>query len=108
MKKPIDFVRAGEIYKVPENYFVINGVYLTGNLKQDSIEENCASSINLLLEEEGLYDATFNGEEGYILYLWKYSVSPEISINKGLLCNVEDLYACKHAKECFNRKANPI
>lgn len=105
MKNTIDFVRAGAIYNVPENYFLINGVYLAGKLKHDENEEICASSINLLLEEEGMYDATFNGQEGFVLYLWKVVKDNDITINRGLLTSIEDLDACKEARTHFNNKS---
>lgn len=105
MKTTIDFVRSGAIYKVPENYFFINGVYLSGELKKEAGEELCASSINLLFEEEGMYDATFNGQEGFILYLWKIESKSGDLINRGLVCNAEDVVSCTEAKIKFNNKA---
>ena len=106
MKNKIDFILAKDLDAVPEDYFLINGIYLSGQLEQEQEYDICATSENLILEEEGIFDATFNKKDGYILYLWKVKTASDIEINRGLLCDVEDLAACQHARSAFNNKDN--
>lgn len=105
MQTLVDFIPANLSDTVPETYFMIHGVYLYGELEEELGTELCASSQNLFFVQEGIHDVTFKNQEGYVLYLWKYVVSADISINRGFVCKVEDLSACTYAKECFNRKS---
>jgi hypothetical protein len=104
MQPLIDFVPVKTLDDTPESYFVINGVYLYGELEEEQGSELCATSQNILFMEDGIYDVTFKNEEGYVLYLWKHTISEGINVNRGIICKINDLSACTHAKECFNSK----
>lgn len=105
MNTKIDFVTVKDMNSVPEGYFLVNGVYLSGELEQSQEFDFCACSENIIFHEEGIYDVTFNKEEGFILYLWKADLGAEIEVNRGLLCDVEDLTGCQAARTSFNKKS---
>lgn len=104
MQTLVDFIPSNLSNPVPSTYFIVHGVYLYGELEEEQGSEFCASSQNLLFVEEGIHEVSFNGKEGYLLYLWKQPSSTDISINQGFVCKSEDLSGCTYAKECFNRK----
>lgn len=107
MNEPFDFISYSVNDKKNKDYFMAFGVYFFGEIEQEKGDDLCSSSINLLMKEEGIYDVTVDGKEGFLLYLWNF-MHGETNINRGIVCKSEDTDACSYAKNCFNLKLQSI
>lgn len=89
----------------PEGMTAPGHVYMHGELEDESGWDIPFSATNFRELQDGLYPATFNGDEGYTLYFWQDQLDVNVFRPRGLLVRNTDEVSAEYAKNRFNEKA---
>lgn len=94
----------GEVIR-PENMHAPGHVYMHGDLEDECGWDIPFCAVNFREIEDGIYPATFNGEEGYSLYYWQKELDINYYKPRGLLVRNADLEAARYAAGKMNENA---
>jgi len=97
--KIIDFKTVNEESQFDKSFIIY------GEAEETFNNDIAFSNFDFKSLEEGIYEATLNGQKGYLFYFWHLDEDSRNLMYRGLIIDQEDTVASKYAAQKFNSKS---